>query len=318
LPTIEINHQSNLSGLVSGFIKSAFLTIRLFLVSNYLLQKCYKMKNLDLLQNFDDDLKQSLIRQLRNLWTHTSTAIEGNTLSLGETAFVIEEGLTVSGKPLKDHEEVVGHASAIELIWRYIARDSGFTKEDLFALHKAVQTERIMDIYKPVENWKVEPNGTTAITDDQQQIFLEYAAPNAVPALMDNWFEMINGFSKEKLDNNQALTAYTEIHLSLVRIHPFFDGNGRIARLVANFPVINSGLPPIIIPADKRREYIRLLSKYELVVGQPQVGEPLLPKKELFVDFKTFCGESWKESRKLVEAAREKQLVRNQQASVAR
>ncbi|HDN25596.1 MAG TPA: Fic family protein [Thioploca sp.] len=270
------------------------------------------MKNLDLLQGLDDDLKQSLIRQLRNLWTHTSTAIEGNTLSLGETAFVIEEGLTVSGKPLKDHEEVVGHASAIELIWRYIARNSGLTKEDLFALHKAVQTERITDIYKPVGNWKVEPNGTTAITDDQQQIFLEYAAPNAVPALMDNWFEMINGFSKDKLDSNQALTAYAEIHISFVRIHPFFDGNGRIARLVANFPVINSGLPPIIIPVEKRREYIRLLSKYELAVGQPIVGEPLLPKKELLVDFIKFCGYSWKHSLELLEAAREKQSIRNQ------
>ncbi|EDN67821.1 Filamentation induced by cAMP protein Fic [Beggiatoa sp. PS] len=271
------------------------------------------MKHLYLLHGLDDDLKQSLIKQLRNLWTHTSTAIEGNTLSLGETAFVIEEGLTVSGKPLKDHEEVVGHASAVELIWNYIARNSGITKADLFALHKAVQTERIADIYKPVGHWKVEPNGTTAITDDEQQVFLEYAAPNAVPALMDNWFEMINHFCKEPLDKNQALTAYTEIHLSFVRIHPFFDGNGRIARLVANFPVINSGLPPIIIPAKKRREYIRLLSKYELAVGQPQVGEPLLPNKALLVDFITFCEESWKQSFKLLETTREKQLIRNQQ-----
>ena len=144
------------------------------------------------------------------------------------------------------------------------------------------------------------------------EIFLEYAAPNAVPALMENWFEMINRFSRDKLDSNQALTAYAEIHLSLVRIHPFFDGNGRIARLVANFPVINSGLPPIIIPAEKRREYIRLLSTYELAVGQPQVGEPLLPNTELLVDFINFCGVSWKQSLKLVEAAREKQLERNQ------
>lgn len=271
------------------------------------------MKHLDFLQGLDDDLKQSLIKQLRNLWTHTSTAIEGNTLSLGETAFVIEEGLTVSGKSLTDHEEVVGHASAIELIWRYIARDSGLTQEDLFVLHKAVQTERITDIYKPVGHWKVEPNGTTAITDDEQQVFLEYAAPNAVPALMDNWFEMINGFSNKELDSHQTLIAYAETHISFVRIHPFFDGNGRIARLVANFPVINSGLPPILIPAEKRREYIRLLSKYELAVGQPQVGEALLPKKELLVDFIKFCEESWKPSLKLVEAARQKQLGRNQQ-----
>ncbi len=128
---------------------------------------------------------------------------------------------------------------------------------------------------------------------------------------MDNWFEMINGFSKEKLDRNQALTAYAEIHISFVRIHPFFDGNGRIARLVANIPVINSGLPPIIIPVEKCREYIHLLSKYELAVGQPMIGEPLLPKKELIVDFIKFSKDSWKHSLELVEVAREKQSIRN-------
>ncbi len=265
----------------------------------------------EFLQNLDSDLKASLIKQLRNLWTHTSTAIEGNTLTLGDTAFVIEEGLTVSGKSLKDHEEVVGHASAIELIWRYIKRNTELTKEDLFDLHKAVQTERIFDIYKPVGNWKVEPNGTIAITDDEQQVFLEYAAPNVVEILMAKWFELINGFSKKKLDKNQAIIAYAEIHISFVRIHPFFDGNGCIARLVANFPVINSGYPPIIIPVEKRREYIRLLSQYELAVGQIKAGESLLPKKELLVDFIKFCKESWTPSFKLVEAAHKQQLERN-------
>lgn len=71
--------------------------------------------SMDFLQNLDKDLQKALITQLRNLWTHTSTAIEGNTLTLGETAFVLEEGLTISGKPLKDHEEVVDTPGP--LIW---------------------------------------------------------------------------------------------------------------------------------------------------------------------------------------------------------
>ncbi len=272
------------------------------------------MINLDLFHGLDNDLKQSLIKHLRDLWTHTSTAIEGNSLSLGETAFVIEEGLTVSGKPLKDHVEVVGHARAIELLFNYITRHSEFTTEDLFDLHKAVQTERINDIYKPIGNWKREPNGTTVITDNQKQIFLEYAAPDAVPALMDDWFEIINSFLKEKLDSDQAVIAYAEIHVSFVRIHPFFDGNGRIARLVANLPVVNSGLPPIIIPIEKRREYIQLLSKYELAVGKLVAGEPLLPNRELLVNFIQFCEDSWKNSLDIVEAARSTQLQRNKPA----
>ncbi len=270
------------------------------------------MNNLNFWDGLDDDLKQSLLKQLRNLWTHTSTALEGNTLSLGETAFVIEEGLTVSGKPLKDHQEVVGHARAIDLIWNDIGRANGMTKEDLFALHQAVQTERILDIYKPVGNWKVEYNGTTAFTEDDQQVFLEYAAPEAVPVLMDLWLEMLNGFLKQNLDPEEALLTYVELHVSLVRIHPFFDGNGRMARLLANLPVIHSGWPPILIPKETRREYIRLLSKYELTVGIPKAGEPLLPNKELLADFTHFCRIAWQSSLKLVEVMREKQKGRNQ------
>ena len=71
---------------------------------------------LNFLNGLDEDLRKALIDQLRNLWTHGSTAIEGNTLTLGETAFVLDEGLTVSGKPIKDHQEVLGHARAIDLV----------------------------------------------------------------------------------------------------------------------------------------------------------------------------------------------------------
>ena len=77
---------------------------------------------MEFLKNLDSDLKSALKAQLRDLWTHTSTAIEGNTLTLGETKFVIEEGLTVSGKPLKDHHEVVGHARAIDLIYAMVGK----------------------------------------------------------------------------------------------------------------------------------------------------------------------------------------------------
>lgn len=104
----------------------------------------------DFLKKLDNDIRDVLLAQLRNLWTHTSTAIEGNTLTLGETAFGLEEGLTISGKPLKDHEEVVGHARAIDLVYDLIRSKSDLTENDLFDLHKAIQTERIIDVYKPV------------------------------------------------------------------------------------------------------------------------------------------------------------------------
>jgi Fic family protein len=68
------------------------------------------------LSGLDNDLKNNLLTQIRDLWTHTSTALEGNTLSLEDTHFILEEGLTISGKPVKEHQEVIGHARAIELL----------------------------------------------------------------------------------------------------------------------------------------------------------------------------------------------------------
>lgn len=88
---------------------------------------------LNFLNGLDQDLQKALLTQLRNLWTHTSTAIEGNTLTLGETAFVLEEGLTISGKLLKDHEEVVGHARASDVVYAFVESGSDLTEKDLFA-----------------------------------------------------------------------------------------------------------------------------------------------------------------------------------------
>ena len=267
----------------------------------------------DFMQNLDNDIRDALLAQLRNLWTHTSTAIEGNTLSLGETAFVLEEGLTISGKPLKDHEEIVGHARAIDLVYDLIRGGSDFTEKDLFDLHKAIQTEQIFDVYKPVGAWKVEPNSTVVVSGDTQVIF-EFAAPKDVPELMQGWLALFQKTCKENAANKDAaLTAYVNLHVSFVGIHPFWDGNGRMARLIANVPVIMAGYPPIIIPKEHRQEYIESLSEYHLAVGTLTAKSELLPDVDKLDRFKRFCAQSWSESIKLVDNARRKQQERNQQ-----
>lgn len=265
------------------------------------------------LQDLDNDIRDALLIQLRNLWTHTSTAIEGNTLTLGETAFVLEEGLTISGKPLKDHEEVVGHARAIDLVYDFIRSGVDLNENDLFDLHKAVQTERIIDVYKPAGAWKVEPNSTVIISNDDQIIF-EFASPKDVPELMQSWLALFQNTCKEKaLKREEALTAYVWLHVSFVRIHPFWDGNGRMARLIANVPIIRSGYPPIIIPKELSQEYIEALSEYHLAVGTITARSELLPDVDKLDRFKQFCSESWSQSIRLVDEAHRKQQERKQQ-----
>jgi Fic family protein len=271
---------------------------------------------MEFLKNLDSDLKSALKAQLRDLWTHTSTAIEGNTLTLGETKFVIEEGLTVSGKPLKDHHEVVGHARAIDLVYDLIGKDE-IKDTDLFDLHRAVMTPIVIDVYKPVGGWKKEPNGTYFFNEDtDKQDFFEYAKPEDTPVLMAKWLKEFNQRNSAKHSREKALGAYVALHVALVNIHPFFDGNGRMARLVSNIPVLKSGHPPIVIPSERRRDYINILVKYQLDAGIPKADKKIVLPGKSFDAFKAFCSESWGKSLDLVDRAHQHQTTRDKGAEI--
>ncbi|MFZ2656656.1 MAG: Fic family protein [Victivallales bacterium] len=255
----------------------------------------------------DEDIRLKLKEQLRDLWTHTSTAIEGNSLTLDETAFVLKEGLTISGKPLKDHQEVTGHARAIEIIYGMLDKDS-ISEKDLFKLHEAVQIKSITDIYSPVGAWKKEENGTYVVDEKGKQIFKYFAAPDDVPCLMDRWISKFNELYGKAKSDSEALNSYVYLHISFTRIHPFYDGNGRIARLVSNLPVLKTGLPPIIISKEKRYEYIKTLSFYDLAVGIPSRENPeLLPSHPKIDEFTSLVSAEWENAVSLVENARMEQ-----------
>ena len=134
-------------------------------------------------------------------------------------------------------------------------------------------------------------------------MFLGYAAPKDVPMLMNKWIKRFNGACTRIYDKQDLISVYTELHVSFVRIHPFFNGNGRLARLLANIPVLKSGYPPIIIEKEKRQQYIKVLSRYELAVGQPDVDNELLPEHEALGEFKKLCSDSWVQSLQLVDEA---------------
>ena len=139
------------------------------------------------LEGLDTDLRVALLMSLRALWTHTSTALEGNTFTLGDTAFFLQEGLTVGGKSLREHEEIYGHAKAIDFVYDLVQTSGVLSEERIFALHTLVQTQTVSDVYAPVGAWKVEPNGTYAIGVDGKSFFLEYPTPLLVPRLMQRW-----------------------------------------------------------------------------------------------------------------------------------
>lgn len=259
----------------------------------------------EFLDGLDRDLREELIERLRVVWTHSSTALEGNTLTEGETYGVLKFGLTVGGKPLAHHTEVTGHARAIDLLFDLCREGRDLTLDDVRRMHVAVQNELVVDIYAPVGAWKVEPNSTLVRIGDKTLINDTYALPDDVPALMNDWLTLF----KDEVRSG-GIEAYARIHAAFARIHPFADGNGRLARLLANVPLLLDGLPPVVIPVAERQRYIGLLASWQLSLGRPQRGQPLVIENKAFEEFLAFCGCCIAESGKLVLEAKELQQKR--------
>jgi len=198
--------------------------------------------------------KEELLRHLRAIWTHDSTAIEGNTLSLGDTMFVLGYGLTVKGKPLKDQIDVQNHARALDVFFEMVERGR-LTEEDLIQLHRLVINEQSRDIYKPVGAYKREDNGTYHLVEGKS-VYHPYLPADEVPGAMKKWLEDFNASLHVDSNEDAVIDAYVQAHMGITSIHPFYDGNGRIARLVANLPVLVARFPPIVIPMERRQDYI--------------------------------------------------------------
>ena len=261
-------------------------------------------------EGFSPDVRDQLLKRVAAEWTHHSTAIEGNTLTLGETVQVLELGLTINGKPLKDHQEVYGHARAIDLIYAMIRR--GETDEnDMFDLHRAVMPQSPVDALNPVGGWKRDYNGATGVIDEKS-VYVEYAAPAMVPALMTRWLKDFNGMEPCTGRPGRAMAAYVRSHMIFVRIHPFFDGNGRVARLIANLPVLSGGFPPVVVPEERRAEYISLLWDYQIAAGPIKRGSQLLPPHPAIRAMEHLLEADWTRTVSLVEEARQREVARQE------
>lgn len=258
-------------------------------------------------KNFSEGLtetrKGELLKALKALWTHDSTAIEGNTLTLGDTMVVLEYGLTVKGKPLKDQQDVAAHGRAVDFI-RDLTNAGRLTEDNILQVHRLTVPVEKVDIYRPVGAWKREDNGTYGV-EDGRQVYMSYASADDTPMLMKAWVRDFNGLYRTKMSQAEALEAYVRAHTSFVRIHPFFDGNGRLARLLANLPVLFAGYPPIVIPSESRIDYIAALWKYQREVGVvSKKNSDLLPRPELLDDFKSLVRQAWVKTLDLVAEAR--------------
>lgn len=200
-----------------------------------------KSSALDTLRPFNKGALLRLQESFRVSMTYNSNAIEGNSLSLNETKLVLEEGITIGGKSLKEHLEVTNHAKALDFI-ESLNNKKSIEETDVLNLH-ALILDRI-----DTENAGFYRRSAVRISGT------EYTPPNAakVPQRMQEVYKMINA-------KGEPIEVAAMIHQKFVDIHPFIDGNGRTARLLMNLYLMRNGYPPIIILKTERKKYIRTI-----------------------------------------------------------
>lgn len=187
------------------------------------------------------DTVQSLKEYYKIGLTWSSNAMEGNTLTESETKVVLEDGLTIGGKPLRDHLEAQGHAEAFE----YMIGLSGkkeIVEDDILALHRL--------FYRKIDE-------DNAGVYRKSQVFISGSryplpAPDKLPQFMKDMIEKIASYRSSE----HPVIAAAKAHLDFVFIHPFIDGNGRVARLLMNLILLQHGYNIALISPVIRAEYI--------------------------------------------------------------
>lgn len=194
---------------------------------------------------------------VKNLWdwyrvelTYTSNAIEGNTLSRQETALVIEKGLTVQGKTLKEHLEAVNHAEALDYIRSLV------TKKHLLVTEQTILEIHRMILHKIDDSYAGRYRAVPVRVAGSAVVFPN---PLKVPDLMEKFILWLKSTVKE-----HPVKRVIEAHLRLVSIHPFVDGNGRVARLLMNLILMQTGYPPCVIKKESRLAYINSIERAQL------------------------------------------------------
>ena len=203
----------------------------------------YKVK-IDSYRPLDKDAVKQIQEYYRIGLTYSSNALEGNTLDLAETKIVLEDGLTISGKPMKDHLETLGHSDAFyELL--NLAKSDIITEANIKFLHKLFYN-RINE--SEAGNYRTK---NVIVTGSD----IDFPKPNELSDKMQDFVKNIPNLKSQLHPVEYAAM----LHVKFVNIHPFIDGNGRVARLLMNLALLQTGYNITIIPPVVRADYIRAL-----------------------------------------------------------
>ena len=221
--------------------------------------------DLDALRPLPSDVVGRLEQKLRIESNYHSNAIEGNSLTLGETRSLILHGLTAHGKSMRDHLDIEGHDQAVKAIADAVERDESLNEVFIRNLHGVLlkepyEIDAIASDGQPTKRlisigeYKTHPNN---VKTTMGEIYY-FTPPELVkPAMSD----LIDWHRRAESEGEHPVVIAATFHYRFVRIHPFDDGNGRMARLLMNMILIKHGYTVAIIPIQERNRYIGTLEQ---------------------------------------------------------
>jgi len=221
-------------------------------------------EQLDTLRPIDIEQEKRIMQKFRLDWNYHSNHLEGNSLNYGETKALLLFGITAQGKPLKDHFEITGHNEAIDWVIDMVKGNRSLTENFIRELHQLLLKEPYeVDAITPegkstkrkiaVGQYKTMPNHVKTVTGEM----FYFATPEETPAKMHDLLVWYNEKVTQK-DFNPILIA-AEFHYKFIRIHPFDDGNGRTARILMNFILMQFHYPPVIVKTEDKANYFAAL-----------------------------------------------------------
>jgi Fic family protein len=225
------------------------------LLNRYLnMSNSSKFKQIDRLKSWLDSfrpLSPIIVAELKKLYdvqfTYNSNAIEGNTLTQSETELVLSTGITIGGKTLQEHLEVIGHKDAIDYIETLAQQDSPIGEWEIKQIHNLIIRAISPEEAGKYRQLDVKAAGTNYL----------YPAHYLLPQLMTEFIDWLNAKQAQTL---HPIEYATNAHFRFVSIHPFRDGNGRTARLLMNLLLLRGGYPIVIISNSVRNDYINAVA----------------------------------------------------------
>ncbi|MBN1833469.1 MAG: Fic family protein [Deltaproteobacteria bacterium] len=228
--------------------------------------------------------------KLRIDWIYDSNAIEGSSLTRGETLFFLKEGLTVEGKPFKDFLDARNHAEAIDWLYEVIKDNRSITQgliREINALllsgvkYTLAINETGHKVRKPANpgKYKILPNHVLK-TDGTIHFYTD-------PIHVSDEMEILCRWINENIGKKHPVVISSIAHYNMVRVHPFDDGNGRGARILMNLILIKKGYPIAIIKNENHRKYLAALNnadKGDIYPLIKLVADSLIDTEKIIID----------------------------------